>query len=787
MDVHVPTKLLPLCVSFFVYLLCSNAQTSSNSIQPGSSLVAGSNTSWRSPSADFAFGFYPLLNGHYLVGIWFNKIIPNKTLVWSANRDDPAQFGSSINLTQSGQLVLHHANGSLVSIYNQTNNASSASMQDNGNFVLKNSLSNTIWESFASPTDTILPGQRLGMGQILYSNANGTIDYSTGNYKLEVQSDGNIVLDAFRNPDEAYWNAITIGHKNVSVVFDNNTAMLYAVNDTQTISQMTQQSELPSPIEGYYHRATINDHGNFEQLIFRKEDGTEWTSIWSAITEPCLADGICGVNGFCTSPDNKVVICSCLPGYSPLDPYVPSKGCYPNLVMDFCSSDSSASDFIVQEIYDVDIHNYHFGNMQWISHSDLNSCKREVMNDCFCMAAILNGTDCFKKRTPLLNGRISIPTTRNKVALVKVPVVSKNDSPSWVVLLVSFLSCSLLALVFAASAIHHNPKFRRWMHKEPPPKPKPVDINLKTFSFQELREATKGFKNKVGRGAFGTVYGGILTLGGEQVEVAVKQLEKAEDQDEIRENEFVTEVQVIGLTHHRNLVRLVGFCNEQHHRLLVYEMMKNGSLSGLLFGEGDKPKWEDRARIVLQVARGLLYLHEECDPQIIHCDIKPQNVLLDSNYMAKVSDFGVAKLLKKDKTRTTTNVRGTMGYLAPEWLKNAPITSKVDVYSFGVMLLETIFCRRHIELHQIEDGGEGDDVILVDWVVYLVKEGNLRVMVDHDIEILNYFNRFERMTMVGLWCLSPNPTVRPSMKKVTQMLEGTMEVGVPPLIDAQMF
>ncbi|XP_028773981.1 G-type lectin S-receptor-like serine/threonine-protein kinase LECRK3 [Neltuma alba] len=789
MDVHVPTKLLALCVPFFLFLLCSNAQTSSNSIQLGSSIVAGSNKSWTSPSADFAFGFYPLPHGRYLVGIWFDKINPQKTLVWSANRDDPAQIGSTINLTLSGQLVLLHANGSLVSIYNQTNNASSASMLDNGNFVLKNSLSNIIWESFASPTDTILPGQNLVMSQILYSNANGTLDYSTGNYKLEVQSDGNIVIAAFRYSGHAYWFTGTIENNSVSIVFDNNTAMLYAVNGTRNIYQMTTQSQLPNPIEDFYHRATINDHGNFEQLIFHKKNGTEWTLIWDAITEPCLVDAICGVNGFCTSPDNKVINCSCLPGYTPLDPYVPSKGCYRNLEMDFCAANSSASDFTVQEISDADIPNLNFADMQWIPNSDLISCTREVMSDCFCMAGVLIGTDCFKKRTPLLNGRISIPTTSKRVALVKVPVVRKddgNDSPSWIVLLVSFISCSLLALVFAASAVHHNPKFRRWIRKEPPPNPKPVDINLKTFSFQELREATKGFKNKLGRGAFGTVYSGILTLEGEQVEVAVKQLEKAEDQDEIREKEFVTEVQVIGLTHHRNLVRLLGFCNERNHRLLVYEMMKNGSLSSLLFGEGDKPRWEDRAKIALEVARGLLYLHEECDPQIIHCDIKPQNVLLDSNYTAKVSDFGVAKLLKKDRTRTSTNVRGTMGYMAPEWLKNAPVTAKVDVYSFGVMLLETIFCRRHIELHPSQDEGEGEDMILIDWVLYSAKEGNLRVMVDHDVEALNDFNRFERMTMVGLWCLSPNPAVRPTMKKVTQMLEGAMEVGVPPLIDAQM-
>lgn len=112
---------------------------------------------------------------------------------------------------------------------------------------------------------------------------------------------------------------------------------------------------------------------------------------------------------------------------------------------------------------------------------------------------------------------------------------------------------------------------------------------------------------------------------------------------------------------------------------------------------------------MLEIARGLLYLHEECDQQIIHCDIKPQNVLLDSSYTAKISDFGLAKLLMKDKTRTSTNARGTVGYMAPEWLKNAPVTTKVYIYSFGVVLLEIIFCRRHIELHPMEDGTTGSD------------------------------------------------------------------------------
>lgn len=189
--------------------------------------------------------------------------------------------------------------------------------------------------------------------------------------------------------------------------------------------------------------------------------------------------------------------------------------------------------------------------------------------------------------------------------------------------------------------------------------------------------------------------------------------------------------------------------------------------------------------MVLGISRGLLYLHEECETQIIHCDVKPQNVLLDANYNAKIADFGLSKLLNKDQTRTDTNVRGTMGYLAPEWLRNAPVTSKVDVYSFGVMLLEILCCRRHIELNRVEEESEEDDLVLSDWVVSCIIRGKLEIVVRHDPEVLSDLKRFERMAMVGIWCIHPEPVLRPSMKKVTQMLEGTLEVGIPPMLHDQ--
>ncbi|GAY32726.1 hypothetical protein CUMW_283910, partial [Citrus unshiu] len=138
--------------------------------------------------------------------------------------------------------------------------------------------------------------------------------------------------------------------------------------------------------------------------------------------------------------------------------------------------------------------------------------------------------------------------------------------------------------------------------------------------------------------------------------------------------------------------------------------MGNGTLANLIFAI-PKPDWNLRVRVSLEIARGLVYLHEECNVPIIHCDIKPQNILLDNYFSAKISDFGLSKLLLSDQSRTHTMIRGTRGYVAPEWFKNAPVSAKVDVYSFGVMLLEIICCRRSVEM-ELEDEGRA---ILTDW------------------------------------------------------------------------
>lgn len=255
----------------------------------------------------------------------------------------------------------------------------------------------------------------------------------------------------------------------------------------------------------------------------------------------------------------------------------------------------------------------------------------------------------------------------------------------------------------------------------------------------------------------------------DQKVVAVKRLDKELVEGE---KEFQTEMKIIGRTHHRNLVRLLGYCLDGSRRLLVYEYMSNGSLSDILFTPEKQPTWEERCGIARDIARGLLYLHDECDTQIINCDIKPQNILMDDHFCAKISDFGMAKLLKKDQTRTYTGVRGTRGYVAPEWHRKLPVTVKADVYSFGIVLLELICRRKCVDWSLAED-----ESILEYWVYSCFEAGELGKLVgDEEVER----RQFERMVKISIWCIQDEPSLRPSMKKVLLMLEGTVEIPVPP-------
>ncbi|CAN6688769.1 unnamed protein product [Malus baccata var. baccata] len=291
------------------------------------------------------------------------------------------------------------------------------------------------------------------------------------------------------------------------------------------------------------------------------------------------------------------------------------------------------------------------------------------------------------------------------------------------------------------------------------------------FTSQQLRIATDNFTNLLGQGGFGAVYKGIFSSG---TLVAVKVLYGSSD-TRIKE-QFMSEVSTIGRTHHFNLVRLYGFCYEEHLRALVYEYMGNGSLDKYLFRTNMVALgFEKLHEIAVGTARGITYLHEECQQRIIHYDIKPENILLDANFFPKVADFGLAKLCNRENTHVTlTGGRGTPGYAAPEvWLR-FPITHKCDVYSFGMLLFEIIGRRRNLDINT-EDSQDW----FPRWVWKKFEPGELgELMAVCGIEEKDK-ERAERMVKVALWCVQYMPEARPLMSVVVKMLEGAVEIPTP--------
>ncbi|KGN50996.2 hypothetical protein Csa_004649 [Cucumis sativus] len=288
--------------------------------------------------------------------------------------------------------------------------------------------------------------------------------------------------------------------------------------------------------------------------------------------------------------------------------------------------------------------------------------------------------------------------------------------------------------------------------------------NIKRFQFRELQNATHNFssKNLVGKGGFGNVYKGYLQDG---TIVAVKRLK---DGNAMRgEIQFQTEVEMISLAVHRNLLRLYGFCMTETERLLVYPYMSNGSVATRLKA---KPAldWGTRKRIALGAARGLLYLHEQCDPKIIHRDVKAANILLDDFCEAVVGDFGLAKLLDHRDSHVTTAVRGTVGHIAPEYLSTGQSSEKTDVFGFGILLLELISGQRALEFGKAAN----QKGAILDWVKKIHQEKKLEMLVDKDLRS-NYDRiELEEIVRVALLCIQYLPSHRPKMSEVVRMLEG---------------
>ncbi|GLT89790.1 hypothetical protein SLE2022_077610 [Rubroshorea leprosula] len=305
--------------------------------------------------------------------------------------------------------------------------------------------------------------------------------------------------------------------------------------------------------------------------------------------------------------------------------------------------------------------------------------------------------------------------------------------------------------------------------------------NLREFAISELKSATKNFNRSfmIGEGGFGCVYRGFIKSledPSQKIEVAVKQLGKRGLQGH---KEWVTEVNVLGVVEHPNLVKLVGYCAEDDERgmqrLLIYEYMPNRSVESHLSARSETTlSWAMRFRIAQDAARGLMHLHEKMEFQIIFRDFKSSNILLDENWNAKLSDFGLARLGPPEGlTHISTAVVGTMGYAAPEYVQTGRLTSKSDVWSYGVFLYELITGRRPIDRNRPKSEQE-----LLDWVKpHLSDVKKFHQILDPRLEGKYPLKSAKRLASVANRCLVRNPKTRPKMSEVLEMLNKIVEAS----------
>nr|BAJ89977.1 predicted protein [Hordeum vulgare subsp. vulgare] len=507
-----------------------------------------------------------------------------------------------------------------------------------------------------------------------------------------------------------------------------------------------------------------------------------WATVYTHPTAQCEVHAACGP--FTVCGDYAPPPCSCMKGFSVDSPDDwdlddrSTSGCRRNTPLNCASISNSTMVGLADIFYAMPAVRLPYNPHSAVGRvTSAGECEQLCLSNCSCTAYSFGTGGCSMWHGGLLNveqHQIDDASSGDgEILYVRLAAkgfgTRKNNT---VVIILGAIAASLTALgILVLTVVLRRTRRNKWYSRT-------LDnihggSGLVSFRYSDLRRATRNFSEKIGAGGFGSVFKGSLN---DSTTIAVKRLYGCYQQ----EKQFRAEVSSIGILHHTNLVKMVGFCCEGDKKLLVYEHMPNSSLDAHLFrSSAETLNWRTRYQIALGVARGLAYLHESCLDYIIHCDIKPQNILLDALFVPKIADFGMAKLLTRDFSRVVTTTRGTFGYLAPEWISGVAITPKVDVYGYGMVLLEIISGRMNANG---ECGSSGDDIVYFPiQVARKLLEGNVMSFVDDRLNGGVIVDEVERACKVACWCIQDREFERPTMGKVVQILEGLVQVDTPPM------
>uniref|UniRef100_J3MBK7 non-specific serine/threonine protein kinase n=2 Tax=Oryza brachyantha TaxID=4533 RepID=J3MBK7_ORYBR len=658
-----------------------------------------------------------------------------------------------------------------------------------------------LWRSFDSPTDTLLPLQPITRNVKLVSASARGLQYSGFNNFLF--DSNNMLTLVYNGPDAGsiYWPNPSFDQPwlNGRTTYNNS---LYGVLDQKGHFAASDLFQFDASDLGDHvmRRLTLDYDGNLRLYSLNETIGS-WSVSWMAFSRVCQMHGVCGINSVCNYLPK--LHCSCLQGFEVIEPSDWSKGCKRKADITAISEKGNRhntnntinQNFSFRKSTGTDYWGY---DLAYKASVPFSECRNICLANSNCQGfGYRKGTgQCYPKFL-LFNGR-SFPDPYNDLYL-KVPkgvsFTKETDSrlnhscgvteklaytSSQMLEDVSskfkfgyFLSSVLtLLLIEVVLIVAGFSVVKKW---ETRPEINDegymiISSQFRRFTYKELHKATNCFQEELGSGGSGVVYKGVLD---DERKVAVKKLN-----DVIYgEQELRSQLSVIGRMYHMNLVRIWGFCVDKTKILLVSEYIENGSLDKLLFDDHNLfpvLKWSQRYSIALGVAKGLAYLHHECLEWIVHCDIKPENILLDKDFEPKIADFGLVKLLKQGTTQMLSRVHGTRGYIAPEWALNLPITGKADVYSYGVVLLELV---KGIRVSRwVVDGKEEVELAVKRTVDTLSEklaskdQSWLLEFVDRRLDGEFNYSQAATVLKIAVLCLEGDRHRRPSMDTVVEIL-----------------
>jgi len=692
------------------------------------------------------FGFYTMDGASFVLVVALSVSGSQDPVVWSANPDNPLSQVAVLSFTSEGDLLLQDGGRFIWSTATKNMSVAGMSLDLSGNLVLFDRSNSSVWQSFDHPTNTLVMGQSLCRGMNLTAKPSKT-KWSSSRFYLSAEWNG---LRHSFSPA-----AYTQLFQTIATTTSSQTTCYAFVNGS--LGFPDKVFSLPSASSLQFMRLESDGHLRLYEML-GPNSPRMLLDVLSTVLAFCDYPLACGDYGVCNSGQ-----CSCpsLSSFMFQNERLPGAGCVPLSSI----SCKHANHHKLIPLNNISYFSYSsFLKLAVPGYSE-NDCMQSCLTNCSCKVMIFNSGigagSCL-----LLSEQMLILFAEDSSNLFSAFVKIQDNLPekrrAIIIVCSTVAGFSLISILFC-SVIWNKCK------KDKEPFFDGIPGTPMRFSFDELKVATWNFTIKLGHGGFGSVFKGMIG----KESIAVKRLEGVEQGTE----EFLAEVKTIGRMHHHNLVRLVGFCAEKSHKLLVYEYLSNGSLDKWIFRTNPvfTLSWKTRRSIIIAIARGLSYLHEECKEKIAHLDIKPQHILLDDKFNAKLSDFGLSKMINRDQSKVMTRMRGTRGYLAPEWL-GSKITEKADIYSFGIVMIEIICGRENLDESEPEES-----IHLISLLQEKARSGELSDLVDSSSDDMKSHMEEVMQTMkLAMWCLQVDSSRRPLMSTVAKVLEGVRSLDGTP-------